>query len=577
MKKLLAVSVLATASAASMHAQAFKFDTPSDWDIRWDNTIKGNLMMRVEDMDPSVYDPDRTRSDGGPNRTAAGIADDADFSVKQGHFVSQRVDLLSEMDVIWKDKMGFRISGAGWYDFAYDGSAYPSNGINKAGNEPYSTFAYLTVQPGEYNDAAKDLHYRGGELLDAFVFANFDISENASANVRVGRHTIYWGQSLLATGAIHGFAGSMAALDLAKGLGTPGSEAKELFIPNNKISSTLQLSGGWSISAYYAMGFEPLRWPAAGTYFSLNELLTEHSECLTAAANIAGPNTRGCFRSIDYKSKDSGDWGINVGYYIEPWDLEVSAIYMNATDRLTSGLYSAGGVTPGMISEAADTNATLLGLYGWVYKEDIDVFGLSFSKQMWDISWGADFVVRLNNALSPDLTASLGASYVSAADVDTKGNYPGPTGDTAHIVINGLGFLDGEWGLWDGGTYLAELTLSQLLDFNDFENKANTYIKDDNLCSHIGGVFKPTWYQVRPGWDFSALGSVSYAISCKQAPNSAGGNEKVGNASIGGSIDIEQVWNIALNYNMYYGPQKNGTAAFIKDRDNIALTVKRTF
>jgi hypothetical protein len=34
---------------------------------------------------------------------------------------------------------------------------------------------------------------------------------------------------------------------------------------------------------------------------------------------------------------------------------------------------------------------------------------------------------------------------------------------------------------------------------------------------------------------------------------------------------------VALNYNIYYGPQKHGTAAFIKDRDNVALTVKRTF
>jgi uncharacterized protein DUF1302 len=576
MKKLLAVSVLATASAASMQAQAFKFDTPSDWDIRWDNTIKGNLMLRVENPDPSIYDPSRTYGPSGPNATAAGIADDADFSVKQGHFVSQRIDLLSEMDVVWKDKMGFRISGAGWYDFAYDKSAYPKSGINKAGNQPYDTFAYLTVQPGDYNDAAEDLHYRGGELLDAFVFANIDISEDVSANVRAGRHTIYWGQSLLSTGAIHGFAGSMAALDLAKGLGTPGSEAKELFIPNNKISTTFQISGGWSVSAYYALGFEPLRWPAAGTYFSLNEALTEHSECLTLAK---GDNSRTCFRSVDYKSKDSGDWGLNVGYYIEPWDLEVSAIYMNNTDRLTSGLYGAGGVTDDQRAEAANTNANLFGLYGWVYKEDIKTFGFSFSKQMWDISWGLDIVGRMDNALNPDLTASLvpASPYDSPADVNTNSRYPGPTGDTVHIVLNGLGFLDGEWGLWDGGTYLAELTLSQLVDWDDFEEKANPYIKDDNLCSHIAGVFKPTWYQVRPGWDFSALGSVSYAMGCKQAPNSAGGNQHIGNGSIGGSIDIDQVWNIALNYNIYFGPQKNGTAAFIKDRDNIALTVKRTF
>jgi hypothetical protein len=573
-----------------MQAQAFKFETPSDWDIRWDNTVKGNVMLRVQDMDPSIYDPARTKSATGPNPTAAGIADDATFSVKQGHFVSQRLDVLSEMDVIWKDKLGFRVSGAGWYDFAYDNSAYPKNGPTPANSAefprgPLSTFAYLTVQPGEYNDAAEDLHYRGGELLDAFVFGNFELGEDASANLRIGRHTLYWGQSLLSVGAIHGFAGSMAALDLAKGLGTPGSEAKELFIPNEKISSTIQFADGWSVSAFYAYGFEPLRWPASGTYFSLNELLTENSECLTA---LAGADNRVCYRSVDYEYEDSGDFGINVKYYIEPLDLEVSAIYMNNTDRLTSGLYSVSTTTADQKAEAANTNAVLGGSYGWVFKDDIDTFGISLAKEYWDISWGADFVYRMNNALAPELTPSLQAGVYSSFDlVGTGDKYPGPTGDTAHIVLNGLGFLDGEWGLWDGGTYLGELTLSQLVEWGQFGedasgtlpdiNKASLYIKDDNLCSNFSGVFRPTWYQVRSGWDFSMLGSINYTISCKQAPNSAGGNEKVGNGSIGASVDIDQVWNVALNYNIYYGPQKNGTAAFIKDRDNIALTVKRTF
>src|SRR5690606_20634913 len=186
--------------------------------------------------------------------------------------------------------------------------------------------------------------------------------------------------------------------------------------------------------------------------------LTENSECLTLGQNNSGTQNgttfgRTCFRSMDYKSKSSGDWGINLKYYIEPWDLEVSAIYMNNTDRLTSGLYSAGGVTDAQKSEAAKTNATIFAQYGWVYKNDIDTFGFSFSKQYWDISWGADFVVRMNDALSPELTTSLLAVYGSPSDVDVGSKYPGATGDTAHIVLNGLGFLDGEWGLWDGGTY----------------------------------------------------------------------------------------------------------------------------
>ena len=65
--------------------------------------------------------------------------------------------------------------------------------------------------------------------------------------------------------------------------------------------------------------------------------------------------------------------------------------------------------------------------------------------------------------------------------------------------------------------------------------------------------------------------------SIQQALVSAGGNEKVGNGSVAVQVDIDQIWNVQLAYNVYFGPQPNGTAAFIKDRDNIALTVKRTF
>jgi hypothetical protein len=569
MNKLLATITLAAATAASMQAMAFKFDTDSDWDIRWDNTFKGNAMLRVEDQDPSVYNPNRSVP-----RAAAALSDDADLSVKQGHFVSQRIDLLSEMDVVWKDKYGFRVGGAGWYDYAYQSSAFPKSGPTKGFPSVDSTFGSLSVMPGDYTDKAQDLHYAGGELLDAFVFGNWDVGD-AAVSARLGRHTLYWGQSLLSTGAIQGFAGSMAALDLAKGLGTPGSEAKELFIPNNKLSSTVQFNDRLSLSGYYAFEFVPLRWPEGGTYFSLNEGLTENSECLTA---VSLPNGRQCLKAVDYKSKDSGDWGLNLKYQIEPWDMEASLIYMNATDRLTSGLYSVfDGGSPAEQAEAAKTNATILGHYGWVYKNDIDVVGISLSKQMWDISWGMDLLYRNNDALNPDLNATLTAPLPSVGTPNPGKGYPGPTGDTAHWVINGLGFMDGGWGLWDGGTWIVELALSELLDFGQYEEKANPFIKEHNVCSTLSGVWSPTWYQVRPGWDLSLPSSLSYAMTCKQAPNSAGGNEKVGNGNLGVAVDIDQIWNVAFKYNVYFGPQPNGTAAFIKDRDNISLTVKRTF
>jgi hypothetical protein len=572
-KSLLALAVTATIGT---QATAFELDTPDDWEIRWDNTVKGNIMSRVASQDKDIYDPNFSKPSA-----AAAIADDATYSVDRsgGGLVSTRIDLLSEVDVIWRESFGFRISGAGWYDFAYEDSDHPENGPTKGFASAYSTWGSLTVKPGEYTDDAEDLHYRGGELLDAFVFANLDFGD-VSANVRVGRHTIYWGQSFLPTGAIHGFAGSMAALDLAKGFGTPDSEAKELFIPNGKVSSVVQLTENLTLNGFYAFEFVPLRWAEGGTYFSLNEALTENSEFLTVAPGTGGEwgvdAPRLGFKSTDYKSKDSGDWGINLQYYIEPWGLETAFIYMNTTDRLTSGLYGTiGDATEKEQALARQTNAFLLGHYGWVYKDDIDTFGISLSKEWLDISWGADIVYRNNNALNPDLNASLGAPVVGS-EVD-PGNYPGPTGDTLHVVMNGFGLLNGDWGLWEGGTYIVEATFSKLDSYGDFEEKANPFIHEDRWTSHVGAVFRPTWYQVFAGWDLTLPMSVSYAIDGEQTPNSAGGNEEVGNGSLGAEFLINEVWKFSAKYNVYFGPQGNGTAAYIKDRDNISLTLKRTW
>lgn len=102
-KKLLAVSVLA---AISTHANAFQFDTSDDWEIRWDNTVKANLMSRVARPDKDVTTPRRG--------AAFFLADDSSLSVDRsnGGIVSSRLDVLSEFDVVWRQDFGFRISGS---------------------------------------------------------------------------------------------------------------------------------------------------------------------------------------------------------------------------------------------------------------------------------------------------------------------------------------------------------------------------------------------------------------------------------------------------------------------------------
>ena len=93
-KKLLAMSVMA---AISSQANAFQFDTGEDWQIRWDNTVKANIMARMAKQDDDVITPQVARA--GNSWT---LADDADLSVDRSGLglVSTRFDILSEIFIM---------------------------------------------------------------------------------------------------------------------------------------------------------------------------------------------------------------------------------------------------------------------------------------------------------------------------------------------------------------------------------------------------------------------------------------------------------------------------------------------
>ncbi len=609
-KKLLAVSVLA---AISTQANAFQFDTSPDWEIRWDNTFKANIMSRVAAQDKDVYT--------GRRGAAFFLADDATLSVDRssGGLVSTRIDVLSEFDVIWKQDFGFRISASAWYDYAYKDSDHPKDRIY--------TWASPSVDPGEYSDAAEDLHYFGGEILDAFVFGNWTIGDT-SLGVRAGRHTIYWGNSLLATGAIAGVGGAMAPLDFSKALSVPGSEAKELFMPTAKISAVFQPSDNLTLNAFY--NFEHLRYrlPETGTYFSPAEGLTEDTGFVTLPPGAPDAPFRTGLKGNKDKH-DSGDWGFNLQYWVDAWALETSFIYLNYVDKNLHGLHAgfdtgqlaaiqaqAGNPLAGIllgswnagcaagVLEPCPPNDPIVnpkdgtiiyGQGGWLFKDDIDLYAVSLAKEIGGISVGADIVYRKDTGLAPDLANGLQRFYGAPeafvpliedalglghlpGDYDSydSSNYLGPVGDVWSVVINGVGLLQ-SGRFWDGGSYIVEATFQMLDDCTENCELLDFRVYEDRVVSTIAAVFRPTWYQVRPGWDLTLPMAVSYTIDGEKSPFTFGGDEERGSGSIGVELSIDQKWTVDARYNAFFGPVNAGIGGLLKDRDNISMTVKRTF
>ena len=48
------------------------------------------------------------------------IVDDGDRNFSNSSLVTNRLDVLSEFDLVWRKKYGFRVSGAVWFDAAYN-------------------------------------------------------------------------------------------------------------------------------------------------------------------------------------------------------------------------------------------------------------------------------------------------------------------------------------------------------------------------------------------------------------------------------------------------------------------------
>jgi hypothetical protein len=134
-------------------AQAFQIDSANpDVRMTWDNTIKYSLGYRLKDADPAVAD-----NSIGPQANT----NDGDLNFDQG-LISNRLDILSQFNLSYKRKYGFRLSGAAWYDDVYHRDTDNPGALGGA------LVNSRSIDYTQFTDATKDLHGGDAEILDAF-------------------------------------------------------------------------------------------------------------------------------------------------------------------------------------------------------------------------------------------------------------------------------------------------------------------------------------------------------------------------------------------------------------------------
>ena len=617
---------IAAALALPQTAGAFEFDTGNeDLSIRWDNTVRANVSLRTEGQDGAIL--------GNPN------FDDGDRNFDQHHMFA-RLDLLSEFDVVWRKSLGFRVSAAGWWDPGYSSLA---NQNLATANNLVKGMPSLDLDPHtkRYGEGPS------GEFLDVFAFAKFNVGD-APVNVKLGQTTVYWGEGLLLGGAVHGVSYSQNPIDVWKGLATPGAEAKELFRPRVGFNVQSQVTNDVSVAAQYFFNWQGFdnqayRYPEAGSYLSVGDPLLYSGESFIVARNpfaalVPGaPAYLRAWRGKDIEPEEnSGNYGLALRWSPEWADATLGAYYRRTYDMqpqlmLTPGFanvpspavctaiggqpLAATAPTPCIINQQATNLADLrskgrFGTYNLAYGEDIDIFGLSLSKQVFGVSLGAEINYRQNMPVLSDAVQVLpgplvnpALGQISVADVADLEGTPGALADTLHGVVNLLGVM-GATPLFDSANWATELTWMQWLDVTQNEavfKGRKGYREIDAVDKNYFGLavnFTPTWFQVAPGMD--VLAPLSWSQGFSNSAVTAGGQDGAGTFGIGVALDFYQRYRLDFKYVGFYGDNSkcgtpgtagvpgtclvegavnvfNGTNAIIADRDFFAVTFKTTF
>ncbi len=595
-------AAIASLGAIAGSAGAFEINTGNpDLELRWDNSVRYNLGARVQSQDSAIL--------GNAN------ADDGDRNFKNGSIVTSRLDVLSEFDIVWRKNYGARVSAAGWWDPAYNNLDDTSNATANTLQNGIPVAGLLSPYSKRY---AKGV---SGEWLDAFVFANFDVA-GVPVQVKAGQHTVYWGESLLLGGVVHGVAYSQNSVDLWKGLATPGSEAKELFRPRGGLTIQAQPASELSVVGQWFYNWQAVRLPESGTYLSPTDMLQFGGDSI-----IVGPNQRLWNTKAVNDSRNSasiGDYGVAARWSPAALDGTLGLYYRNATDILpqlvvTPGVQTlpspqvcqaVGGQplapispTPCLINGNATNVADLqnfgkVGTYQTAYGNNIHIYGLSLAKQIAGVSLGAEVSYRRNMPLLSDpvpvLPAPLAAAVpgaIATTAIPADNDTPGALGSTWHGVVNGIAILP-KTALFDTADLMVELSGMHVSSVTQneavYKGRADYSGVDKPTSTYFGLAinFTPTWYQVFPGVDLTMPLTWSGGIS-GTAATLFGGNRNAGVWSVGVGATIDHKYLVNLSYIGFYGRKDTdatgaatsfaGPFAGLSDRGWVSLTLKTTF
>ena len=315
-------------------AAAFQFEF-GEVDGSLDSTLSYGMSWRVEDRDKDIIG----LANGGRAYSVNG--DDGNLNYDDGDAFSSLAKITSDLELTYNN-FGLFVRGSAFYDFE-----------NEDGDRERT----------DLSDDAKDLVGKDAELLDAYIWGNFDIGD-MPAQLRLGDQVLSWGESTFIQNGIN----IINPFDVSK-LRVPGAELKEGLVPVGMVSGSISPTENLTFEGFYQYDWEKVEIDPTGFYWSTNDFAGESGDRVLLGFgdwSDLGTGWQGLVltdpvfddrfmmvpRDADDKPSDDGQFGLAMRVYAPGLnDTEFGFYYINYHSRLPT-LSGVTGTQSGFASSA---------------------------------------------------------------------------------------------------------------------------------------------------------------------------------------------------------------------------------
>ena len=326
-------------------AAAFQFDF-GEVEGSLDSTISYGMSWRMSARDKDIIGT----ANGGRAYSVNG--DDGNLNYDRDDAFSSLAKITSDLDLRYGD-FGLFVRGSAFYDFENNDEDRERTKLS--------------------NDS-KDLVGKDAELLDTYVWGNFEIADMPS-QVRLGDQVLSWGESTFIQNGIN----IINPFDVSK-LRVPGAELKEGLVPVGMVSASISPTENLTFEGFYQYDWEKVEIDPTGFYWSSNDIPGESGDRvllgfgdwsdlgtswqgLVIPSEVTDERFMMVPRGSDEKPSDDGQFGLAMRVYAPGLnDTEFGFYFINYHSRLPT-LSGVTGTANGFASAAgaATTFANLQG------------------------------------------------------------------------------------------------------------------------------------------------------------------------------------------------------------------------